>query len=78
MKLSIVAFEAQTGDTVEEQASACLDQLEVYISNASFTLKNIISINSGVGFSVLAGGVKFVIVNGQIMLLDFKDSYEKT
>lgn len=45
MKLSIVAFEAVAGDTVQEQASACLTQLNAFISEASLTLKNIISIN---------------------------------
>jgi enamine deaminase RidA (YjgF/YER057c/UK114 family) len=45
MKLSVIAFESKTGETLEEQVSDCLDQLDVFISNASFTLKNIISIN---------------------------------
>jgi enamine deaminase RidA (YjgF/YER057c/UK114 family) len=45
MKLSVVAFEANTGDTVEEQAAECLDQLDAFISKASFTLRNIVSIN---------------------------------
>lgn len=45
MKLSVIAFEALTGDTIEAQASDCLDQMNVFISNASMTLKNIISIN---------------------------------
>jgi len=45
MKLSVVAFEANAGNTVEEQVSVCLDQLNDFISNASFDLKNIISIN---------------------------------
>jgi enamine deaminase RidA (YjgF/YER057c/UK114 family) len=45
MKLSVVAFEAIAGNNLEEQVSECLDQLHVFISNASLTLKNIISIN---------------------------------
>jgi enamine deaminase RidA (YjgF/YER057c/UK114 family) len=45
MKLSVVAFEANVGKTVEEQASDCLDQLNAFISEASFTLRNIASIN---------------------------------
>ncbi|MBL7113374.1 MAG: hypothetical protein ISS19_15665 [Bacteroidales bacterium] len=54
MKLSVVAFEANAGDSLEEQVSNCLDQLNVFISNASFTLKNIISIN----FFLSAGNAK--------------------
>src|SRR4030042_3815955 len=45
MNLSVVAFKVDAGDTLERQVSDCLDQLNVFISNASFTLKNIISIN---------------------------------
>ena len=43
MNLSVVAFEAKAGDTLEGQVSDCLGQMDVFISNASFTLKNIIS-----------------------------------
>lgn len=45
MKLSVVAFEPHAGDAVEEQASDCLDQLNAFISGASLTLKNIISVS---------------------------------
>jgi enamine deaminase RidA (YjgF/YER057c/UK114 family) len=51
MKLSVVAFEAKAGNTVEEQALDCLDQLDAYLSNAALTLNNIISIS----FFVSAG-----------------------
>ncbi len=45
MKLSVIAFEAQSGETVEEQTINCIDQLNEFVSNNSYTLANIISLN---------------------------------
>ena len=45
MNLSVVAFEAKAGDTLKRQVNECLDQLDNYLSKASLTLKNIISVN---------------------------------
>ncbi|MBN2697490.1 MAG: hypothetical protein JXR52_01585 [Bacteroidales bacterium] len=45
MKFSVVAFEPRGGNSVEEQASDCLDQLNEFVSGESLTLKHIISIS---------------------------------
>ena len=45
MKLSVLAFEANAGDTLEEQTEDCLVQLNAFISNATYTHNNIIAIN---------------------------------
>jgi enamine deaminase RidA (YjgF/YER057c/UK114 family) len=45
MKLSVIAFEANAGVTVEEQTEDCLVQMNAFISNSSYTQKNIIAVN---------------------------------
>jgi enamine deaminase RidA (YjgF/YER057c/UK114 family) len=45
MKFSAIAFEPRAGDTLESQVSDCLEQLNEFVSGASLTLKNIISIS---------------------------------
>ena len=45
MKLSVIAIEVSKGGTANEQIADCLGQLKDYISKASYSLRNIISIN---------------------------------
>ena len=45
MKISAFAVQANNGDNLERQVSDCMEQLGVFISNASLSWKNIITMN---------------------------------
>ncbi len=45
MKLSVVAFEVQDVGTLEEQATICMKQLDVFISAGDCGISNILSLN---------------------------------